>query len=97
VGSIPIAHFSLPGVSLRCPSTRPKLSPTSHSLDAATTVLSIGLVYRLLGRVHFRWSNPSVIDPPPPVISVSYAEGRLPSLNMGNTHAPVQRVTRHQG
>jgi hypothetical protein len=31
-------HFSLPGVSLRCPGTRLSLSPSSHSLDVATTV-----------------------------------------------------------
>jgi hypothetical protein len=31
-------HFSLSCVSLRCPRTRLSLSPSSHSLDATTTV-----------------------------------------------------------
>jgi hypothetical protein len=31
-------HFSLPGVSPRCPRPRLRLSLSSHSLDAATTV-----------------------------------------------------------
>src|SRR5216684_1513199 len=31
-------HFSLPGVSLRCPRTRLSASPSSHSLDMGATV-----------------------------------------------------------
>jgi hypothetical protein len=56
-------HFSLPGVSLRCPWTRLSVSPSSHSLDAATTVPLIECVDGPLGRVRSRWSHPSVIDP----------------------------------
>jgi hypothetical protein len=55
-------HFSFPGVSLRCPSTRLSLWPSSHSLDAATTVPLIECVDRPLGRVRSRWFHPSVID-----------------------------------
>src|SRR5229473_1809574 len=56
-------HFSLSGVSLRCLRTRLSLSPSSHSLDAATTVPLIECVDRPLGRVPSRWSHPCVIDP----------------------------------
>jgi hypothetical protein len=56
-------HFSLSGVSLRCPRTRLSLSPGSHSLDAATTIPLIECVDRPLGGVRFRWSHPSVIGP----------------------------------
>jgi hypothetical protein len=56
-------HFWLPGVSLRCPRTRLSFSPSSHSLDAATTVALIECVDRPLGRVRPRWSHLSVIDP----------------------------------
>jgi hypothetical protein len=55
-------HFSLSGVSLRCPRTRLTLSPSSHSLDVATVHL-IECVDRSLGRVGSRSSHPSVIDP----------------------------------
>jgi hypothetical protein len=43
-------HFSLSGVSLRCPRTRLSLSPCSHSLDAATTGLQRVNVRQLLDR-----------------------------------------------
>src|ERR1700736_3099751 len=42
-------HFSWPGVSLRCPRTRLSLSPSSHSLDAATTGPLMDCVDRPLG------------------------------------------------
>jgi hypothetical protein len=44
-------HSSLPCVSLRCPRTRLSLSPSSRSLDAAT---SIECIDRPLGRVRSR-------------------------------------------
>src|SRR6266403_2067689 len=56
-------HFSLSGVSLCCPRRRLGLLPSSHSLDAATTVPLIECVDRPLGRVRSLWSHPSVIDP----------------------------------
>src|SRR5216684_6845105 len=56
-------HFSLPGVSLRCPRTRLSLSPSSHSLDAATTVPLIEYVDRPLDRARSLLSHSSIIDP----------------------------------
>src|ERR1700733_13479926 len=50
-------HFSLPGVSLRCPRTRLSSSSSSHSLDAATVHL-IERVDRLLGRARSRRPHP---------------------------------------
>jgi hypothetical protein len=58
-------HFSLSGVSLRCPRTQLSFSPSSHSLDAAATVPLTECVDRPLGRVRSRWSHPTVIDPEP--------------------------------
>jgi hypothetical protein len=42
-------HFWLPGMSLRCPRTRLSLSPSSHSLNAATVHLVCVVIgwYRL--------------------------------------------------
>jgi hypothetical protein len=60
-------QFSLPGVSLRCPGTRLSLSPSSHSLDAAPTGLSIAF-----GRVRSRRSHWSVIDPEPSSMAVRF-------------------------
>src|SRR5258707_12547437 len=56
-------HFSLSGVSLRCPRTRLSLSPSSHSLDAATTVPLIECVDRPLDRTRSLLSHSSIIDP----------------------------------
>jgi hypothetical protein len=43
-------HISLPGVPLHCPRTRVGLSPSSHSLDGATTVPSHQSVITLCRR-----------------------------------------------
>jgi hypothetical protein len=64
-------HFSLSGVSLRCPRARLSLSPSSHSLDAATTGLRrpnvhsrlIDSVDRAVGLARSPWSPPSVTTP----------------------------------
>ncbi len=65
-------HFSLPGVSLRCARTRLSLSPRSHSIDAATTVLLIDCLDRSVSRVRSPWSPPSSIDPEPSVVNARF-------------------------
>jgi hypothetical protein len=51
-------------VSLRCPRVRLSVSPSSHSLDAATSSLD-RMRRSALRRVRSRWSHPSV-DPNQP-------------------------------
>jgi hypothetical protein len=66
-------HFSLPGVSLRCPRTRLCSSLSFPSLDAVATVPLIECVDRSLSRVRSRWSHPFFIDP-----LLFLATGRFP-------------------
>jgi hypothetical protein len=65
-------HFSLSGVVLCCPRTRPRVSPSCHSLDMGATVHLIERLEPRLGRSRFRWARRSVIDPKRTITTVSY-------------------------